>query len=132
MIDLTGINFSAVIVAAIVYYIIGFLWYTKLFAEIWRSETGSPPDPKPGPVALIGQLGSTLLYALGIAIVMKLSGLPDAGGGVFAGVFVAICFAVPINSGNLFFTGKRKLFLLDVSERLIGSIVVGMILGLWR
>src|SRR5688572_27968160 len=130
MIDLTGINFSAVIIGTIVYYIIGFLWYTKLFGELWRSETGSPADPRPGPVALIGQLGSTFLYTLGIAIVMKLSGLPDAGGGVFACAFVAVCFAVPINSGNLFFTGKRKLFLLDVSERLIGSIVVGLILGL--
>jgi len=132
MIDLTGINYSAVIVATLVYYVIGFLWYTKLFGETWRKETGASSEAKPGPASLIGQFASTFLYVFGIAIVLKLSGLPGVGGGLFAGVFVTIFFAMSINSGNLFFLGKRKLYVIDVCERAFGSLVVGIILGFWR
>jgi hypothetical protein len=131
MTDFTSINYSAVIVASLVYYIIGFLWYSKLFGDAWRSETRTPAEPRPGPAALIGQFGSTLLYVLGIAAVFKLSGMTGIVGGIYVGLFVTVLFALPINSGNLFFTGKRRLFFLDVGERLLGSLVVGGILGAW-
>ena len=132
MIDLTGINYSAVIVSSIIYYIIGFLWYSKLFGETWRKETGVSAEPKPGPAALIGQFASTFLYVFGVAIVLKMSGLSGIGGGFFSAIFATVLFAMPINSGNIFFTGKRKLYIIDVSERAFGSLVVGVILGLWQ
>ena len=128
----TSINYLAVLVSTLVYYVIGFLWFTKLFGEAWRKETGVPADRKPGPVALVGQFISTLLYTIGIAILINLLDTPGIMGGICAAVIATIFFAIPINSGDLFFTGKKRLFLLNVSERAVGSLVVGIILGIWE
>lgn len=130
----TGINYSAVVVSTIVYYIIGFIWYTFLFGELWRKETGlslkSPAKPKAW--ALAGQFISTLLYTLGIAIILKLYGTYGISAGIYVSLLITVFFVIPINSGNLLFTGKKKLFLLDVCERALGSLVAGVILGIWK
>ena len=128
------INYFAVVVSAIVYYFIGFIWYTVLFGEVWGKETGvsMKNQAKPRVWALIGQFLSTLLYAFGIAVILRVYGTYGILEGICVGVLVTIFFVIPIHSGNLFFTGKKKLFLLDVCERAIGSIVIGLILGIWK
>jgi hypothetical protein len=129
----TGINYYAVVVSAIVYYMIGFVWYSLLFSEIWGKETGvsmkSQAKPQAGP--LIGQFISTLLYTFGIAVILRLHGTYGIAAGICIAALVTILFVIPVHSGNLFFTGKKKLFLLDVCERAIGTLVAGIILGLW-
>ena len=37
---LAGINYLAVAVATIVYFFIGFIWYSVLFRQMWSKETG--------------------------------------------------------------------------------------------
>jgi hypothetical protein len=130
----TGINYPAVIVSTIVYYVIGFLWYTKLFGAIWRKETGmvAQTQTKPSPGALIGQFISTLLFTMGVTLLLELSGSYGIAEGIVVSALITVFFVIPMNSGNLFFTGKKKLFLLDVCERALGSLVVGIILGIWR
>jgi len=134
MIFFAGINYYAVVVATIVYYFIGFIWYTLLFSEIWGKETGvsikSPARPKMW--AMVGQFISTLLFALGIAIILKLHGNYGITTGIYVGLLITLFFVIPINSGNLFFTGKKSLFLLDVCERAIGSLVIGIIISVWK
>jgi len=132
MILFEGINFFAVVVSTIVYFFIGFVWYSLLFSKIWSEETGVASSAKPGVGALAGQFSSTLLYSLGIAIALKFYGANGIAAGMFVSVLITVFFVIPINSGNLFFTGKRKLFLLDVCERAMGSLVVGIILGAWK
>ncbi len=134
MISFTGINYFAVVISTIVYYFIGFIWYTVLFSEIWRKETGvSMKSPaKPQVRGLAGQFLSTFLFTLGIAIILKLHGNHGIATGIYVSVLVTLFFVIPINSGNLFFTGKKYLFILDVCERAIGSLVVGIILSVWK
>lgn len=128
-----GVNPVAVLVATIAYYILGFLWYTKLFGETWREETGLPaPTAPPPPSALLGQFVSTFLFTFGVATIIDLRNIDGIAGGVLAAALVTVCFAIPINSGNLFFTGKTRLFMIDVAERAVGSVLVGVILGAWR
>lgn len=128
---LAQINFGAVAVAAVVYYIIGFLWYSKIFSTLWAAETGVKQPDKPVPLNLIGQFISTFLYTLGIALLMQMTGEVSVKSGIMVALLVTVVFVIPINSGNLFFTNRKKLFLLDVSERALGSVVVGVILGVW-
>lgn len=128
---LTQINFVAVAVSALVYYIIGFLWYSKLFGTLWAEETGVKMPDKPVPLNLIGQFISTFLYTLGVALLMQMTGEVSVKSGIMVALLVTVVFVIPINSGNLFFTNRKKLFLLDVSERALGSVVVGVILGVW-
>jgi|SRR5687768_16407985 len=127
----TGINYFAVLVSTVVYYFIGFVWYSVLFKGQWAAQTGVSAG-KPSAGSLIGQFISTLLYAFGIAIILSLYGSSSVTAGIYVGILVTVFFVIPINSGNLFFTGKKKLFLLDVCERAIGSLAIGIILGIWE
>lgn len=130
----TNINHLAVVGATVVYYIIGFLWYTKLFGTAWRQQNGLPAEPTPKPKAssLVGQFISTWLYTLGIAVLLKITGAGGIAEAVCVSAIITVLFIVPIHSGHLFFTGKKKLFLIDACERALGSLVVATILILWR
>jgi hypothetical protein len=134
MILFEGINYYAVIVSTIVYYFIGFIWYTLLFGGIWERETGvsMKSQGKPQLWAMFGQFISTLLFTIGIAIILRLYGTYGITEGIYISTLITVFFVIPINSGNLFFTGRKKLFLLDVCERATGSLVIGIILGLWK
>lgn len=129
-----GINFYAVGVAAIVYYITGFIWYTVIFGKIWRIETGIADKEmkKPNAGQLVGQFVSTFLYVLGIAIILRLYGTYGIREGIIMAAILTVFFIIPINTGNLFFTGKKRLFLLDVCERALGTLLTGIILGIWQ
>ena len=129
---LTSINYPAVLIVSLIYYVIGFLWYTKFFGGLWRKETGMPAEKKPQPGALLGQFISTFLFSLGIAILLKMGNVTGIKDALLIGIFVTVFFAVPINSGNLFFTGKKRLFALDTCERTIGSLTASTILYLWQ
>lgn len=131
---LRGINYPAVVVSTIVYYVLGFLWYTVFFGDIWRRETGvaEKGPSKPPASSLVGQFISTLLYSFGIAIFLKWNGSHGITDAIFVTVVLTIFFIIPVNSGNLFFTGKKKLFLLDVCERALGSFIVAIIIGIWN
>jgi len=130
----SDINYLAVVVSAIVYYMIGFIWFTLLYGKLWAKENGVAMDPttKPRVSALVGQFISTLLYTLGIAVILGLYGAAGPKAGITVSAVVTLLFVIPINSGNLLFTGRKKLFLLDVCERAIGSLVIGIILGVWN
>jgi hypothetical protein len=41
------INIVAVLVAVAVNFVLGFAWYTTLFAKIWGKEMGYDPNMRP-------------------------------------------------------------------------------------
>jgi hypothetical protein len=41
------INFIAVIVAVVINFILGFIWYASLFAKAWTKEMGYDPNMRP-------------------------------------------------------------------------------------
>ncbi|MBT1696400.1 DUF1761 family protein [Fulvivirgaceae bacterium PWU4] len=89
------------------------------------------PGSKPKASSLIGQFISTWLYTFGIAVLLKITGTGGIAGAAAVGMIITVLFIAPIHSGHLFFTGKRKLFFIDVSERALGSLVVATILTIW-
>jgi hypothetical protein len=66
---------------------------------------------------------------IGVAIVLYFYGTQSVAAGIYISFLMTIFIVIPIHSGNLFFTGKKKLFLLDICERALGSFVIGIILG---
>ncbi|HLO92022.1 MAG TPA: DUF1761 domain-containing protein [Lentimicrobium sp.] len=126
------LNFIAIIVAAIIYYIIGFLWYSVFFKKTWMEETNVKPGNQSVALALGGQFLSTLLYTLGLGILFSIFNAKDVMSCVHISLFLCLFFVIPVNSGNLFFNNKKKLFLIDVSERIVGSLVIAIILAIWQ
>jgi hypothetical protein len=127
-------NVVAYIASAVVYFVIGYVWYgNAIFGKRWAAETGISMDGGTFPVLpMIGQLVSTLLYALGVYMVVMLGKFGDPVGAITAGVSIVIFFVVPINAGTLLFIKKPVLFLIDAGYQAIGAIVMAFILALWK
>ena len=130
----SNFNYLAYFISAAVYFAIGFFWYSnKTFAKIWAKETGVKMGGKSMPIMpMIGQAVSSLLYALGVYMVVMLSNAYNLKDAVVVSLSIIAFFVFPINSGNLFFTGKRKLFYLDAGYQAIGAIVMAFILTFWK
>jgi hypothetical protein len=127
-------NVWAYIVAGIVYYLIGWLWYSPvLFVKPWSREAGVQMQGGKSPVLpMICQLVSTFLFVLGIYMVVMLGNFEGVKGGLIAGISIALFFVLPVNSGNLFFKNKVLLFWIESGYQAAGSLVCALILAIWK
>jgi hypothetical protein len=133
MLLLTSLNYFAVIVAAIVYFAIGAVWYTPLFGKLWAKESGVTMGNSPNVLfPMIGQFISTFLFTVGIAFLVQMMNKTGFLAGIVTGLAVIIFFIFPINSGTLFFKAKPILFFIEAGYQSIGALVIGIILALWR
>lgn len=132
MLDLSTLNWLAIIVAGVVYFLLGALWYTLLFAKPFQKYRGVIEEGGQ-PIDYILTLVCDLAAALVLAIFVQLAGAMTLEHGVAVGLAAAAGFAVA-NSfvfGN--FNGVRKeLWLIDAGYTLVGYAVMGAILALWR
>jgi hypothetical protein len=134
--NMTGyFNYPAYFVSAAAYFLLGFVWYSNiLFAKAWQKETGvKMSGSKSMPIIpMIGQLISTLLFTLGVYMVVMLGKFSDIKGACIASLSIIAFFILPINSGNLFFTNKKLLFLIDAGYQAVGAIIMTFILVFWK
>jgi hypothetical protein len=128
--------FLPYIVASIVYFLIGWLWYTPLFGKAWSKEVGVSMGGGSGGGAMfllmLGQLVSSFLYVLGVYMVLMLGKFYSFGGALTVGASVGGCFALSINSGKLLFQSKPRLFFIDAGYAIVGAFVAALILAFWK
>ena len=129
------VNYLAVVVAAIVNFLIASLWYGALFSKVWQKLTGIT-DMKPAPMNIVLVfIGSLILsYVLYHSIVfgdayVNMSGV---GGGLMGGFFGWLGYIAPVTlSAKLYEKKPWGLWLLDNGFWLISLLVMGAILSLW-
>ncbi len=132
------LNYLAVIVAAIVYFIIGFFWYSPmLLGNIWAKEVDIKRSGSAMPVMpMIGQFIAAVIYAAGVAIIVSLLGSVGSKMGFMTGIKAALItivfFILPANSSTWFFKGKPVLFFIEWGYQSIGALVIGIIMSIWR
>ncbi len=69
-ITLGGMDYLAVVLAALAAFLIGFLWYGPIFGKKWAAQVGISMDEKVSPKKMMGSMGLTLLGALLMAYVL--------------------------------------------------------------
>jgi hypothetical protein len=132
-VDLTKINWLAVIVAAIAPFVVGSLWYGPLFMKPWSALTGIKPGT-PGQNSMALTMGTSAV--LNLVIATSLAMFIGGGGwraGVFAGfmagfTFVAMAFGVVY----LFESRPLKLWLINAGYQTVVFTIMGAILGAWH
>lgn len=131
-----GINWLAVIVAAVAIYAIGFVIYGLVVPpEWWMSASGITQQE-------IDALGASrmpfsvvmpLMTAGFLAVLFKLGRVADAATGAQWAVVVALASAIPtLLYGWVYGVGPFEVTLVDVGHLLLGHVVAGAILGGWR
>ncbi len=130
--NLSSINILAVIVAAVVHMGVGLIWYQpKVFGDAWAvlARADLKPSGRWMPVGAVGHL----LFALVLAIIIRLAGAATVVDGLFIGILVWLGFIVPLEIGELIWEKiPFNLFLIRVGNHLIGFGLAGIILAVWR
>ena len=127
------INYFAVALAAGATFIIGFLWYTVVFAKVWKKEMGmhaSASTVKTPRMArlLVGSFIIELVMALNLAAFLGRDA--DWLFGLLAGLaagfgWVALAFGI-----NYMFEGRSfKLWLINAGYNTVIFAVMGLIIG---
>jgi hypothetical protein len=128
------INHLAVWVAAIVYFLFGWLWYT-LFATQWMALMGRTAAQTQGvlPVYVMSfVLGLILAYATGIALSRHPEDQTLQQGVSFA-IFMGLAlFATQTLTQALYEQKPIALWLIDVGYVLVGFAIIGAIVGGWK
>lgn len=130
-----NINYLAVFVAAVVYMIIGALWYSPvLFGKIWKKLVGHPHDDMHGNAA--NGYGLTFVAALLIAYVLAhfvdYMGADTIFAGAQLGFWLWAGFSVTTGVGETVFAGRPgKLYVLNMSYNLVAIVIMAIILAVW-
>ena len=127
------LNWLAVIVAALAYFVIGFAWYSDfLFGKQYRAATGQDEDASPDPVAIVVNLVAWFVAALALGLIAKAIGADTWDDGLVLGLVAGIGFVLTAVVSDILYT-KRPASLLWIlgAYNVIGFAVMGIILGVW-
>ena len=130
-----GINWLAVIGAAIAIYAIGFVIYAMLVPEeSWMAMSGMTEESK---AIAMGRMPFSLvmpvLTAVFMAILFKLGSVGDAATGVKWALVVAFASAIPTILYAWVYGGNNtNMATIDGAHLLLGHVAAGAILGRWR
>ncbi len=136
---LGGLNYFAVMTAAIVSFVFGGIWYSA-FSKQWMEAVGMQPDRMPKDrgglglyvLAFVAQLVMAWMLA-GILLHLGQGGLPvSLKNGLISAAFIWVGFVVTTMVVNYAFHGARHaLTLIDGGHWLGVLLLQGAILGWW-
>ena len=137
------INVVAVLVAVVVNFILGFIWYAKLFMKSWTKEMGYDPNMRPDGKAMakgmalmvVGNFLFAWILAFYLAGWKFIPGSDQMGTLSFAlnsALSVWIGFFLPVHLSRVVWEKHSwKLFFINSSYHLVATIVVATILAYW-
>lgn len=138
--DLSSINWLAVVVCVIVSMISGTIWYNpKTFFPMWWAVVGHGKQPGMENMTMTWAL--TVLSSLVQAVAMAF--MVDAMGGMMGGVnamtgmstgfMLWLGFVAPTNLVNKLFAGHGlKIWAIEIGNHFVNLVLFGAILGAWR
>lgn len=131
-------NWLAVLVAAIAYFMLGALWYSKaLFGGKWAAAVGmNMNDPEKGKGMGKMMTGTFLLIivtCIGIALLVNRIDLLSLTSALKLGLITGICFATTAVSISFIYESRpTALYFIDCGYHLAGHLIAAIILVLWR
>ena len=130
------INWWAIIVAGVVMFAIGAVWYTVLFGKQWRALHGIPEGTQPQGLVqamVVGFIANLVVaYVLGLFILYY--GPPTTWlSGAETGAWAWLGFVATIMIPSIFYERRPpKLIAISGGYQLVGLVVMGAIIGFWR
>lgn len=137
-----SLNWLAILVAAVVSMILGFLWYSPLlFGKAWAREMGYDLSDKAkmdemrksaGP-AYAGSFAAGLLAAFTLALILHGMRAESLHFGLMAGFHIWLGFVATVQfTGALFAKQSMKLFAINTGYQLICYLMMGALFVLWK
>jgi hypothetical protein len=135
------VNYPAVLVAGIVIFVLGGLWYSLLFAKPWMALMGKTAEelkagaPTGGAMAMLYTMA--FLCGLGIAWAMAvvINHFPPytLGRAAAVGLFCWGGFAAPTSFATAIFSSTpKKLWLINSAYNAVSFVLAALIIVAWR
>lgn len=132
------INYVAVVAAAVVSMILGFLWYGPLFGKTWMALM----KIKPKDIQAAKKKGMEKTMALGfltmlimayvLAHFVDYAAATTAAAGATVGALAWLGFVATVTAGSVLWEGKpTKLYALNNAYQLVSLAAMGAILAVW-
>jgi len=133
-----GINYLAVVVAAVVAFVMGGLWYSPLlFGKAWVKLRGIDSAGAAGaqmrPPEILAEFVRSLIVAVVLAGFVVHLGVVNWVGAIYLGLAVWIGFqATSIVGAVIHEHYPSKLYAIHTGDALAKTLVMAVILGVWR
>jgi hypothetical protein len=133
-----GINYWAVIVAAVVAFVMGGLWYSPLlFGKVWLKLRGmnsvDTTATEMRPAEILAEFVRGLIVAIVLAGFVVHLGVVNWVGAIYLGLAVWIGFQATSVVGSVIHEHYPvKLFAIHSGDALAKTLVMTVILGVWR
>ncbi len=137
------INILAVVVAAVVSFVLGFMFHGPLLGKVWMKLADIHPTGNEKFADMVPQMIWNMLanlvtaYVLAVMYLYASSSLFLGGPGAWTGIEVALWiwlgFLVTTTSIDVIWMGKKaSLWLFEAGCSLVVMIAMGAIIGAWR
>jgi hypothetical protein len=137
--DLGSVNWIAVIVGAVIYFVLGALWYSPpLFARPWQAAIGwddSRPQPQTNPMTYVVPALLYLVAGVAMAILAAATGTDTLAEGITLGLITGLGFALPMVGVEATFDPNKPKpltwFGITVAYHLIGFVILAVAIAIW-
>jgi hypothetical protein len=133
------VNYISVVVSAIVFMIVGTLWYGPFFGKQWlkligqtqKSEAKNQQNLSMG-ASMFGVFIAALVTSFVIAVVIKSLLITTVSAALIAGFMLWLGFVATTMSHRIFFEkSSSKLYFINASQSLVAILLGSLIIVLW-
>jgi len=132
------LNWLAVIVATVVYFALGALWYAPpVFGNAWMRAAGTvmQEGERPGPAIYFTPLIGYFIAVIATAMLAAATGSTTLSQGIVLGLVVGVGYAVVGTAVEATFGNRPQnsvWFLITASYNLVGLLIAAVIVSVWR
>jgi hypothetical protein len=138
--ELSAINWLAVVAATLVGFAIGFIWYGPLFGKKWMASVGmTEEDAQNGNMKKVFGVTFILQFIMAVCLAMFFFGDPasaeqvNAGNGAFYGFLTGFGWVATAIGVNALYEQKSwSYMLINGGFWIVVFTLMGLILGAWR
>jgi hypothetical protein len=135
-----GINWPAVLVAALAYFAIGAIWYAPpVLGKTWMAAGGMemPAEgQRPGPAIYVVPLIGSVLSAIVLGVLAEALGADGVADGAVLGLAIAVGFAIPIALVTATFESNKPRPMVwgavNAGYHVVGNLAAAIIIAAWR
>ncbi len=133
-IELGMLNWWAILVATVLAFVLGGIWYGPVFGKAWMHALGKTEDDiEPSASPFVVNFFTALLTAIVLAWLVQALAITTFAAGAVLGLVTGIAFiATAMASDSAFCGWSMKLFLIQSGYRVLYSIIMGALLGGWQ
>lgn len=134
--EMAPINWWAVLVAAVLKFAIGAVWYSPvLFSRQWQAETNTTDEQfRAGfAMATIAEIVTDIVMAYVLARFISTLGVTSLVGGLTVGALAWLGFFATVGVTRVYYERSSwRLFGINMGYLLISLLAMGALLALWR